>query len=43
MAGDVVNIKVSSQLKLLGGLTGKVPRNLSLLIQFTVTCHKNEN
>ncbi len=36
MAGNVVNIKVCSPLKLRSGLTGEVPRNLPLLIQFTV-------
>jgi hypothetical protein len=36
MAGDVVNVKVCSPLKLRSGLDRKLPRNLPLLIQFTV-------
>ena len=39
MVGVVVHIKVYSPLKLLSGLTGK-PRNLPLLIQFTVILHR---
>ena len=39
MAWKVVNIKVRSPLKQRNGLTGKCPRNLPLLIQFTVVVH----
>ena len=36
MAGKVLNIKVCNSLKLRSGLDWEVPRNLPLLIQFTV-------
>ena len=42
MAGKVQNIRVCGPLKLLSGVTGKVPRNLPLLIQLTVRANSKQ-
>ncbi len=43
MAGKMLNIKVYSPLKPLRSLSGQLPRNLPLLIQFTVVANNDSS